>query len=106
MRILFVDSELFPNKWIDENNSISITRKYNETIKKLLENEYDILDLNLDIQDAYSGSDIVRFLIQNQINIPDIYIHSSNIAELYKMIKLIRTYLKSNVQFDLCKNLW
>lgn len=89
MNILYIHNNI-PKKWVGTEDKITICINYKNIIKLLHNIKYDILDINLDImlEDAAAASDILRFIILEQIPIKQIYIKTKNI-ELYKDI--IRT---------------
>lgn len=105
MKILFVSSKELPVKWDLLQNEITISRSYDSTIQKLKKYDYDIIDLDLDLEDVYSGKDIIRFLLNNEIQVQKIYLHSDDQEKTMQVVKMIHNYSSYDIQFDFYKNL-
>lgn len=105
MKVLFVSSRELPVKWDLLQNKITISRSYDSTIQKLKKYNYDIIDLDLDLEDVYSGKDIVRFLLNNKIQVQKVFLHSEDQEKTMQVVKMIHNYASYDIQFDFYKNL-
>ena len=105
MKVLFVSSKELPVKWDLLQNEITISRSYDSTIQKLKKYNYDIIDLDLDLEDVYSGKDIIRFLLNNENQVQKIYLHSKDQEKTMQIVKMIHNYTSYGIQFDFYKNL-
>lgn len=99
MNILYVDDESLPKKWYDIQNSISNVATYEEAIEKLQKQKFDIIDIKLELKGASNGCDIIRYIIKEQLEIPYIYIHSKDIEMKRNMIKLLKNFTTSEIQY-------
>ena len=99
MNILYVDDESLPKKWYDVQNSISNAATYEEAIEKLQKQKFDIIDIKLELKGASNGCDIIRYIIKEQLEIPYIYIHSKDIEMKRNMIKLLKNFTTSEIQY-------
>ena len=99
MNILYIDDENLPKRWYDEQNSIQNVTTYEQAIEKLQKQKFDIIDIKLEIKGSFNGCDIVRYIIKEQLEIPYIYIHSNDIKMRSSMIKLLKNYTNSEIQY-------
>lgn len=99
MNILYVDDESLPKKWYDVQNSISNATTYEEAIEKLQKQKFDIIDIKLELKGASNGCDIIRYIIKEQLEIPYIYIHSKDTEMKRNMIKLLKSFTTSEIQY-------
>lgn len=99
MNILYIDDENLPKKWYDKQNSIQNVTTYEQTIGKLQKQKFDIIDIKLDIKGSFNGCDIIRYIIKEQLEIPYIYIHSNNAEMRSSMIKLLKNFTNSEIQY-------
>ena len=98
IKILYVDDIRFPTIWHDAGCEITVARTYKEAIE-LLNYGFDIIDLDHDLGEVYTGYDICKYIINNDIKIPKIYIHTSNPVGRDNMISILKRYTKSKVEF-------
>ena len=99
MNILYIDDENLPKKWYDKQNSIQNVTTYEQTIEKLQKQKFDIIDIKLEIKGSFNGCDIIRYIIKEQLEIPYIYIHSNNSEMRSSMIKLLKNFTNSEIQY-------
>lgn len=99
MNILYIDDENLPKRWYDEQNSIHIATNYKDAIKYLQKYKFEVIDIRLDLESIPDGCDIVRYIIQLQLDIPYIYIRSNNIERRNNMLKLLKRFTESNIQY-------
>ena len=99
MNILYVDNKDLPRMWYNKQNFIKRAVTYEEAIEAIKHKKYDIIDIKLEIDGSANGCDVIRYIIKNQLNIPCIYIHSKDSEIRNQMIKLIKNFTKSNVQY-------
>lgn len=99
MNILYIDDENLPKKWYDKQNSIQNVTTYEQAIEKLQKQKFDIIDIKLEIKGSFNGCDIIRYIIKEQLEIPYIYIHSNDIKMRSSMIKLLKNYTNSEIQY-------
>ena len=99
MNILYIDDENLPKKWYDKQNSIQNVTTYEEAIEKLQKQKFDIIDIKLEIKGSFNGCDIIRYIIKEQLEIPYIYIHSNNAKMRSSMIKLLKNFTNSEIQY-------
>ena len=99
MNILYIDDESLPKKWYDKQNSIQNVTTYEQAIEKLQKQKFDIIDIKLEIKGSFNGCDIIRYIIKEQLEIPYIYIHSNNTEMRSSMIKLLKNFTNSEIQY-------
>ena len=99
MNILYIDDENLPKKWYDKQNSIQNATTYEQAIEKLQKQKFDIIDIKLEIKGSFNGCDIIRYIIKEQLEIPYIYIHSNNSEMRNSMIKLLKNFTNSEIQY-------
>lgn len=84
---VYLDDERTPSKDFD-----IIVRTYDDCIKAITENELYLLSLDNDIADYKEGYDVAKYLVENNIEIPNINIHSMNVVASQNMIELLTRY--------------
>ena len=99
MNILYIDDENLPKKWYDKQNLIQNVATYEQAIEKLQKQKFDIIDIKLEIKGSFNGCDIIRYIIKEQLEIPYIYIHSNNAEMRSNMIKLLKNFTNSEIQY-------
>lgn len=99
MKILYVDDECLPRKWYDKQNSIQRAVTYEEAIQKIQKEKFDIIDIKLNLKSVSNGCDIIRYIIKEQLEIPYIYIRSDSCEMRSQMIKLLKNFTKSQIQY-------
>lgn len=95
--LLYVDDLRNPPEQLKNQYNIIICRTYEEAIYNLNIRNYDSIDLDHDLGEEYTGYDIYKFIIENNINIQNIYIHTSNPVGRFNMKQLIQRYCTCNI---------
>lgn len=98
MRILYIDDIRYPERWHQEgmDNVITVVRTYKEAIE-LLNNGYDVIDLDNDLGEEKEGYDIAKYMVENNIEVPYIYIHTMNPVARKNMVQLFERYFNSEI---------
>lgn len=99
MKILYVDEDSSPNYWVREENEIFMTTNYNITKEILARDRFDILDLSLDLIELEDCGSVIRYIIQEEIELPQIFLHSCSIENVQDVLKMIRKYIDTEVQY-------
>ena len=82
--------------------NLCIVRNYKECANYLKSNNVSFLSLDHDLGEKKSGYDIVKFMVQEGINVPFINIHSANPVGRDNMKQLIERYFpETKITFDL-----
>lgn len=97
MKILYVDDLRQPIKWQDKNHKISIARTYKNAIDFLKEDIFDIIDLDNDLGEQKEGYDILKYIIENEIKVDTISVHTMNSVARGNMLQLLARYFNGNV---------
>lgn len=96
--------------------NFEIARTYEDAIKKIRENNINILSLDHDLGlkngVEKTGLDIVKYICENNIFINSIYIHSDNVVGRENMYQTLlgaqrRGFINSNIKihnYNYCKN--
>ena len=96
MKVLYVDDIRFPEKWHKNGDEITVCRTYDEAIYQL-DNNYDIIDLDNDLGENKEGYDIAKYIVENNIKISNIYIHTMNPVARNNMVQLFQRYGFKNI---------
>lgn len=97
MRILYVDDIRFPKVWQNKLDKVTVARTYEQAIKNLVVHKFDVVDLDHDLAEEKTGYDIVKFMVENEIFAPTIYLHTANPVGRNNMKQLLERYTKSKV---------
>ncbi|MBR2505988.1 MAG: hypothetical protein IKB70_03535 [Bacilli bacterium] len=93
-RVLYVDDIRTPNWFGDE---VIVARNYEQALKNLLIDQFDVVDLDHDLGEEKTGYDIVKFIIENQIEVKTIAIHTANPVGRDNMRQLVEHYLDCHI---------
>lgn len=96
MKVLYVDDIRFPEIWHINNANITVCRNYKEAIEQLADG-YDVIDLDHDLGEEKTGYDICKYIIENNIKVQTIVLHTSNPVGRDNMKQLLERYTKSRV---------
>lgn len=99
MKILYVDEDNSPSNWVREENEIFITSNYSITKELLTKDEFDVLDLSLDLINLEDCGSVIRYIIKEEIELPQIYLHSYSLKNIQDVLKMIRKYIDTEVQY-------
>ena len=91
--ILYVDDIRNIPLFYNRTDKIIIARNYEEAIKNLtLIKKFDIIDLDHDLGEEKSGYDIAKYIVENQIKVDAIRIHSMNPVGVQNIKQLLQHY--------------
>lgn len=91
--ILYVDDIRNIPLFYNRTDKIIIARNYKEAIKNLtLIKKFDIIDLDHDLGEEKSGYDIAKYIVENQIKVDTIRIHSMNPVGVQNIKQLLQRY--------------
>lgn len=91
--ILYVDDIRNIPLFYNRTDKIIIARNYKEAIKNLtLIKKFDIIDLDHDLGEEKSGYDIAKYIVENQIKVDTIRIHSMNPVGVQNIRQLLQRY--------------
>lgn len=94
-KLLYIDDLRTPCTYIQNHYKVTITRSYQEAIN-LLE-DFTIIDLDHDLGEEKTGYDICKYIVENNIKITRVYIHSSNPVGRFNMYQLLHRYCKCDI---------
>ena len=92
MKILYVDDIRTPAYYKQLKEDVTIVRNYKDAIFALKNNYYDYVSLDHDLGEKKTGYDITKYIVENNINIGVIIIHSANVVGKYNMKQLLQHY--------------
>lgn len=78
MKVLYVDDIRFPKYFYQIGARVTIARTYNKAIECIANNSYDIISLDHDLAEDKTGYDIAKYIVENQLKIGKVAIHSAN----------------------------
>ena len=99
INILYLDKNIIPKKWYGKNNNISIARIYSDAIDLLKNKKFDIIDLGENLNSAGTGSDVLRFILNNYISCKNVVIHEQDKEIRNNMILLVKKYSNLKVSY-------
>lgn len=83
------------------SKSWNVARNYREAVTLIANNEIQILSLDHDLGEEKTGYDIAKFIVENEIKIKQINIHSANPVGRDNIKQLIKHYFPDTiVTFD------
>lgn len=97
MKILYVDDLREPKKWEEKNHQIYIVRNYRTAIEALKASSYDLVDLDNDLGEQKEGYDILKYIIENEIKVENIAVHTMNSVARQNMLQLLGRYFDGTV---------
>lgn len=96
--LLWIDDiRPIPNDYISTYHVI-IAKSYKEAIIKLNSMKFDVICLDHDLGEAFTGYDICKYIIEHDIQCPEYRIHTSNIVGRQNMTQLLSRYTKSLIR--------
>lgn len=93
--LLYIDDLRTPCNYIKNHYNTTIARTYQEAIN--LMNKFNIIDLDHDLGEEKTGYDICKYIIENNIKITRVYIHSSNPVGRFNMYQLLKRYCNCDI---------
>ena len=70
---------------------------FKDAINELNKRKYKVIDLDHDLGEEKTGYDICKYIIENDIKITRVYIHSSNPVGRFNMYQLLHRYCKCDI---------
>lgn len=97
MKILYVDDLRKPTKWEGKDHQIYTARNYKKAIAALEKVKFDIVDLDNDLGEQKEGYDILKYIIENEIKVENIAVHTMNSVARQNMLQLLGRYFDGTV---------
>lgn len=97
MNILYVDDLRMPKHWENKNYKIYVARTYKDAISFLDTKKFDIIDLDHDLGEEKSGYDVIKYVIENNIQIKNVAVHTMNPVGRQNILQLVSRYMNSNI---------
>lgn len=91
MKVLYVDDIRFPEYFHQIGAEITVARTYDEAIQ-YIDNSYDIISLDHDLGEDKTGYDIAKYIVENQIKVGAVAIHSANPVGKFNINQLLTHY--------------
>lgn len=95
--LLYVDDLRTPPNILKQNYNLIICRNYKESIYELNKRSCRVIDLDHDLGEEKTGYDICKYIIENNIEITKVYIHTSNPVGRFNMYQLLHRYCKCDI---------
>lgn len=95
---LYVDDIRNPINKLKQEYDIIICRSYKEAIYELDKRYIRIIDLDHDLGEEKTGYDICKYIVENEIPLNKVYIHTSNPVGRNNMVQLIQRYCNLNIE--------
>lgn len=95
--LLYIDDLRTPCNYIQNHYNIIIVRTFKDAINELNKRKYKVIDLDHDLGEEKTGYDICKYIIENDIKITRVYIHSSNPVGRFNMYQLLHRYCKCDI---------
>lgn len=94
MKVLYIDDTRFPEYFHGIGAKIDVARTYNEAIELLSTSyvDYDLISLDHDLGEEKTGYDIAKYIVENQMTVPPIAIHSANPVGRFNIEQLLTHY--------------
>lgn len=96
--LLYVDDLRNPPNILRQNYNIIICRNYKDTIYELDKRRCRVIDLDHDLGEDKTGYDICKYILQHQIFLNKVFIHTSNPVGRNNMIQLIQKYYNVDIE--------
>lgn len=95
--LLYIDDLRTPCNYIQNHYNVIIARTFKDAINELNKRKYKVIDLDHDLGEEKTGYDICKYIIENDIKITRVYIHSSNPVGRFNMYQLLHRYCKCDI---------
>lgn len=95
--LLYVDDLRTPPNILKQNYNLIVCRNYKESIYELNKRRCRNIDLDHDLGEEKTGYDICKYIIENNIEITKVYIHTSNPVGRFNMYQLLHRYCKCDI---------
>lgn len=94
---IYLDDERTPKKEFD-----IIVRNYEDCIEAIKNNKVYLISLDHDLGRLKTGYDVAMWLVENDIEIPNVNIHSMNVVGSQNIRKLLKRYFP-NIRITIVK---
>ena len=91
LKVLYVDDIRFPEYFHQIGAEITVARTYDEAIQ-YIDDSYDIISLDHDLGEDKTGYDIAKYIVENQIKVGAVAIHSANPVGRFNINQLLTHY--------------
>ena len=95
--LLYVDDLRNPLNTLKQNYNIIICRNYKESIYELNKRRCRVIDLDHDLGEQKTGYDICKYIIEKEIPVEKVYIHTNNPVGKFNMYQLIKRYRNCDI---------
>ena len=95
--LLYIDDLRTPCNYIQNHYNVIIARTFKDAINELNKRKYKVIDLDHDLGEEKTGYDICKYIIENDIKITRVYIHSNNHVGRFNMYQLLHRYCKCDI---------
>lgn len=98
-KLLYVDDIRKPNiiRYSTYSYEIIVSRNYNDAINMLNICKFNAIDLDHDLGEEKTGYDICKYIIENNIKLDRVYIHTSNPVGRDNMKQLLERYTDNQI---------
>ena len=98
-KLLYVDDIRKPNiiRYSTYSYEIIVSRNYDDVINMLNICKFNAIDLDHDLGEEKTGYDICKYIIENNIKLDRVYIHTSNPVGRDNMKQLLERYTDNQI---------
>ena len=98
-KLLYVDDIRKPNiiRYSTYSYKIIVSRNYDDAINMLNMCKFNAIDLDHDLGEEKTGYDICKYIIENNIKLDRVYIHTSNPVGRDNMKQLLERYTDNQI---------
>lgn len=98
-KLLYVDDIRQPNiiRYSTYSYEIIVSRNYDDAINMLNMCKFNAIDLDHDLGEDKTGYDICKYIIENNIKLDRVYLHTSNPVGRYNMKQLLERYTNNQI---------
>lgn len=98
-KLLYVDDIRKPNiiRYSTYSYKIIVSRNYDDAINMLNMCKFNAIDLDHDLGEEKTGYDICKYIIENNIKLDRVYIHTSNPVGRDNMKQLLERYTHNQI---------
>lgn len=91
--LLYIDDLRTPCNYIENHYNVIIARTFKDAINELNKRKYKVIDLDHDLGEEKTGYDICKYIVENQIPMNEVYIHTNNPVGKQNMYQLLHRYI-------------
>lgn len=98
-KLLYVDDIRKPNiiRYSTYSYEIIVSKNYDDAINMLNICKFNAIDLDHDLGEEKTGYDICKYIIENNIKLNRVYIHTSNPVGRDNMKQLLERYTDNQI---------